>query len=63
MEIASGVTEGQRVVISGQYGLPDGTKVQVQRAPGQNAPAETPATAAETHPTTSGGSAGASHGP
>ena len=33
VEIASGVTDGQRVVISGQYGLPDGTKVQVQRAP------------------------------
>ena len=27
VEIRSGVTEGQRVAVSGQYGLPDGTKV------------------------------------
>ena len=43
VEILSGVTEGQQVVISGQYGLADGAKVQVQKAQSQNAPAEAPA--------------------
>ncbi len=38
VEITGGVTEGQRVVISGQYGLADGAKVQVQ--PGAAAKAE-----------------------
>lgn len=52
VEIVSGVTEGQRMIISGQYGLPDGAKVQVQRASGQDVPAETPAPAADVRPTT-----------
>ena len=30
VEIQSGLTDGQTVAVSGQYGLPDGTKVQVQ---------------------------------
>jgi|GEM_PF-1474538 len=41
IEIVSGVTEGQKVAVSGQYGLPDGAKVQVQAA-SQDAPAGTP---------------------
>ncbi len=50
VEVTSGVTEGQKVVISGQYGLPDGAKVQVQGVPGQDAPVESPAPAADVHP-------------
>ena len=34
VEVTSGVTEGQQVAVSGQYGLPDGTKVQVQTGAG-----------------------------
>ena len=30
VEIQSGLSDGQAVAVSGQYGLPDGTKVQVQ---------------------------------
>ena len=41
IEIISGVMEGQKVAISGQYGLPDGAKVQVQAAASQDAPAGT----------------------
>jgi len=50
VEVTSGVTEGQKVVTSGQYGLPDGAKVQVRGVPGQDAPAESPAPAADVHP-------------
>ena len=32
-EVLSGVTEGQKVAISGQYGLPDGAAVTVQNLP------------------------------
>ena len=32
VEITGGVKEGQKVAVSGQYGLPDGAKVQVQKA-------------------------------
>lgn len=41
VEILSGLLEGQKVAMSGQYGLPDGTPVVVQNAPAastQNAP-------------------------
>ncbi len=31
--IKSGLADGQQVAVSGQYGLPDGAKVQVQRVP------------------------------
>ena len=48
VEIVSGVTEGQKVAVSGQYGLPDGAKVQVQAAASQDAPAGTPP--ADVHP-------------
>jgi len=43
VEITDGLTEGQPVAVSGQYGLPDGTKVQAQKAPDQAAPAAPPA--------------------
>lgn len=33
VEITGGVTAGQRVAVSGQYGLPDGAKVAAQAAP------------------------------
>ena len=33
VEITSGVTAGQKVAVTGQYGLPDATKVSVQNAP------------------------------
>ena len=48
IEIVSGITEGQKVAVSGQYGLPDGAKVQVQAAASQDAPAGTPP--ADVHP-------------
>ena len=39
VEITSGLTEGQSIATSGQYGLPDGAKVQAQKAPDSAAPA------------------------
>ncbi len=33
VEIQSGLAEGRKVAVSGQYGLPDGTKVTIQNAP------------------------------
>jgi len=48
VEITDGVTEGQKVAVSGQYGLPDGAKVQVQAAPAPDAPA--PPAAADVRP-------------
>jgi len=41
VEIQSGLSEGQKVAVSGQYGLPDGTSVTVQNAPapGDSSPA------------------------
>ena len=37
VEITGGVAEGQKVAVSGQYGLPDGAKVKVQKASGDAA--------------------------
>jgi len=47
VEIQSGVTEGQKVAVSGQYSLADGTKVRVENtsAPMPSAPASSPADA------------------
>lgn len=36
VEILSGLADGQKVAVDGQYGLPDGAKVKVQEKQGQN---------------------------
>ena len=48
VEITDGVAEGQKVAVAGQYGLPDGAKVEVQAAPAPDAPGGVPA--ADVHP-------------
>ena len=40
-EILSGLTEGQKVAVSGQYGLPDGAAVTVQNLPASGSNGET----------------------
>jgi len=66
VEITDGVTEGQKVAVSGQYGLPDGAKVEVQAAPAPDAPTKSSAAgtpAAGTPPAEPSGAEGSSHGP
>jgi len=66
VEITDGVTEGQKVAVSGQYGLPDGAKVEVQAAPAPDAPTKSSAAGtppAGTPPAEPSGAEGSSHGP
>lgn len=43
VEIQGGLSEGQKVAVSGQYGLPEGTKVAVENAPAPGGSSEAPA--------------------
>ena len=45
MQILEGVKEGDKVVASGAYGLPDKTKIKIEaaEAPAEGSPKESPA--------------------
>jgi len=43
VEVQSGLSAGQKVAVSGQYGLPEGTKVAVENAPAPGGSSEAPA--------------------